>query len=279
MKLSKKAKKQLETINKAYDGSSACMKMQEKRGSKMLEKLKTVRYDNCKAYVDMVKDITKFIDECNYFIGIKRTRLDDIKVASKRFKYMSYNEMCQLGLKQDDIKAIRQRLNTITDGYKKMIHHMNKVQFDTIRETLDIINDDIMINLNSDFYECKVRMFRRPLVDVDWYLNDSMICSTEKRPYYGNCSSLEYFTEDSAIEPAPSPSRDLDKKQDSAATPTDKPNTKSFMDALIGCEALPFDVPEEIVGVFKQKEINKNISDVKERPDEKTFHISEDKKE
>lgn len=215
MKLSKKAKKHVETANKAFEGAKASMKIYEKRFSKVLGKCETNASDDRMPYIQDVRRITKYVNEGNTLISSLRMYFKDVKTASKRFKYMSFNESCQLGLKPDDIKNIRQRLNKIADAYPKMITEVHKIQFDMIRETLTRINDNIMVGLSSDFYECKVRMFRTPLVDIDWYLNGSFICSTEDRPYYKSLSADP--VKEPVKKPTPAPDRDLSKKSDPMA--------------------------------------------------------------
>ena len=191
---------------------------------------------------------------------------------------MSFNESCQLGLKPDDIKNIRQRLNKIADAYPKMITEVHKIQFDMIRETLTRINDNIMVSLDSDFYECKIRMFRTPLVDTDWYLNGSFICSTEERPYYKSLSADP--VKEPVKKPTPAPDRDLSKKSDTIAMENYRSKEpKSFVDALIGCGAIPSDVPGEMIGALNKEEIKADTEALKQAADEKSFSISDDKKE
>ena len=187
----------------------------------------------------------------------------DVKTASNRFKYMSFNETCQLGLKPDDIKNIRQRLNKIADAYPKMITEINKIQFDMIRETLSRINSNIMVELNSDFYECKIRMFRTPLIDIDWYLNGSFICSTEERPYY---KSLSADPVEDSIKKAPmNLSRDLKRKLDTPVAP--KSSEPMSLAAFVGC------------GVPKTDEIKADTETLKQIAAEKSFRVTDDKKE
>lgn len=276
MKLSKKSKKHVETANKAFEGAKASMKIYEKRFSKVLEKCETNFSDGRKLYIQDARRITKYINEGNTLICSLQMYFKDARSASKRFKYMSFNESCQLGLKPDDIKDIRQRLNKIADAYPKMITQVNKIQFDMVRETLSRINRDIMIDLNADFYECKIRMFRMPLMDVDWYLNGSFICSTEERPYYKSLSADP--VEEPVKKPAPAPNRDLSQKQDSDSADIDTPNSKSYMDALMKCCAFPPDMPKELVEQLKKEEPKQEPKE-DEKPEEKSFRISEDKKE
>lgn len=277
MKLSKKAKKQLETANKAFDGAKATMKIYEKRFSKVFDKFGDIRFaEDRHLYTEDVKRVTKYINEGNTMIGNLQMNLKDARSASKRFKYMSYNDITQMGLHPDDIKSIRQRLNKIVDDYQRMITQVNKIQFDMIRTALSKINTDIMVDLNSDFYECKVRMFRMPCVDTDWYLNGEMVCSTEERPYYASVSAPVFNTVSSS--PKPVLSRDLSEKTDATAIPITSTKAKSFMSALVDCAALPSDVPGEIIGVSKE-EVTADTETLKHASTEKPFHITEDKKE
>lgn len=274
MKLSKKAKKHVETANKAFEGAKASMKIYEKRFSKVLAKCETKVSDDRRLYFQDARRITAYINEGNTLICSLQMYFKDVRTTSKRFKYMSFNETCQLGLKPDDIKNIRQRLNKIADEYPKMIRQVNKIQFDMIRETLSQINSDIMVDLNSDFYECKIRMFRMPLVDIDWYLNGSFICSTEERPYYKSLSA------DPVEEPVKKPpmnlSRDLKRKLDTPAAPTS--STPMNLAAWAGCGAIPSDAPGEIIGAPKKEEIKADIETLKQAA-EKSFHVTDDKKE
>ena len=274
MKLSKKAKKHVETANKAFEGAKASMKIYEKRFSKVLAKCETKVSDDRRLYFQDARRITAYINEGNTLICSLQMYFKDVRTTSKRFKYMSFNETCQLGLKPDDIKNIRQRLNKIADEYPKMITQVNKIQFDMIRETLSRINSDIMVDLNSDFYECKIRMFRMPLVDIDWYLNGSFICSTEERPYYKSLSA------DPVEEPVKKPpmnlSRDLKRKLDTPAAPTS--STPMNLAAWAGCDVIPSDAPGEIIGAPKKEEIKADIETLKQAA-EKSFHVTDDKKE
>ena len=278
MKLSKKAKKHVETANKAFEGAKASMKIYEKRFSKVLGKCETNASDERMPYIQDVRRITKYINEGNTLICSLRMYFKDVKTASKRFKYMSFNESCQLGLKPDDIKNIRQRLNKIADAYPKMITEVHKIQFDMIRETLTRINDNIMVGLSSDFYECKVRMFRTPLVDIDWYLNGSFICSTEDRPYYKSLSADP--VKEPVKKPTPAPDRDLSKKSDTMAMEDWRSKTpKRFVDALVGCDVIPSDAPGEIISVPKKEEIKADVETLMQAAAEKSFRVTDDKKE
>lgn len=278
MKLSKKAKKHVETANKAFEGAKASMKIYEKRFSKVLAKCETKVSDNRRLYFQDVRRITKYVNEGNTLISRLQMYFKDVKTTSKRFKYMSFNETCQLGLKPDDIKNIRQRLNKIADAYPNMITEINKIQFDMIRETLTRINDNIMVSLNSDFYECKIRMFRTPLIDIDWYLNGSFICSTEERPYYKSLSADP--VKEPVKKPTPAPDRDLSKKSDTLAMENYRSKEpKSFVDALIGFGAIPSDVPGEMIGALNKEEIKADTEALKQAADEKSFRVTDDKKE
>ncbi len=278
MKLSKKAKKHVETANKAFEGAKASMKIYEKRFSKVLGKCETNASDDRMPYIQDVRRITKYINEGNVLISSLRMYFKDVKTASKRFKYMSFNESCQLGLKPDDIKNIRQRLNKIADAYPKMIAQVHKIQFDMIRETLTRINDNIMVGLSSDFYECKIRMFRTPLVDIDWYLNGSFICSTEDRPYYKSLSADP--VKEPVKKPTPAPDRDLSKKLDTMAMEDWRSKTpKSFVDALVGRDVIPSDAPGEIISVPKKEEIKADVETLMQAAAEKSFRVTDDKKE
>ena len=278
MKLSKKAKKHVETANKAFEGAKASMKIYEKRFSKVLGKCETNASDDRMPYIQDVRRITKYVNEGNTLISSLRMYFKDVKTTSKRFKYMSFNESCQLGLKQDDIKNIRQRLNKIADAYPKMITEVHKIQFDVIRETLTRINDNIMVSLDSDFYECKIRMFRTPLVDTDWYLNGSFICSTEDRPYYKSLSADP--VKEPVKKPTPAPDRDLSKKSDTMAMEDWRSNTpKRFVDALVGCDVIPSDAPGEIISVPKKEEIKADVETLMQTAAEKAFRVTDDKKE
>ena len=229
-------------------------------------------------YIQDVRRITKYVNEGNTLISSLRMYFKDVKTTSKRFKYMSFNETCQLGLKSDDIKNIRQRLNKIADAYPKMITEVHKIQFDMIRETLTRINDNIMVSLDSDFYECKIRMFRTPLVDTDWYLNGNFICSTEERPYYKSLSADP--VKEPVTKPLPALDRDLSKKLDTLAMENCRSKEpKSFVDALIDCGVIPSDVPGEITGAPKTEEIKADTETLKQIAAEKSFNISDDKKE
>lgn len=274
MKLSKKAKKHVETANKAFEGAKASMKIYEKRFSKVLGKCETNASDDRMPYIHDVRRITKYVNEGNTLISSLQMYFKDVKTTSKRFKYMSFNETCQLGLKPDDIKNIRQRLNKIADEYPKMITQVNKIQFDMIRETLSRINSDIMVDLNSDFYECKIRMFRMPLVDIDWYLNGSFICSTEERPYYKSLSADP--VEEPVKKPTPAPDRDLKRKLDTPVAL--KSSTPMNLAAWAGCGAIPSDAPGEIIGAPKKEEIKADIETLKQAA-EKSFRVTDDKKE
>lgn len=278
MKLTKKAKKHVETANKAFEGAKASMKIYEKRFSKVLGKCETNASDERMPYIQDVRRITKYINEGNTLICSLRMYFKDVKTASKRFKYMSFNESCQLGLKPDDIKNIRQRLNKIADAYPKMITQVHKIQLDMIRETLTRINDNIMVSLNSDFYECKIRMFRTPLVDIDWYLNGSFICSTEEHPYYKSLSADP--VKEPVKKPTPAPDRDLSKKSDTIAMENWRnKEPKSFVDALIDCGVIPSDAPGEIIGAPKKEEIKADTETLKQLAAEKSFRVTDDKKE
>ena len=159
-----------------------------------------------------------------------------------------------------------------------MIAQVHNIQFDMIRETLTRINDNIMVSLDSDFYECKIRMFRTPLVDIDWYLNGNFICSTEEHPYYKSLSADP--VKEPVTKPIPAPDRDLNKKLDTLAMencPRKEP--KSFVDALVDCGVIPSDVPGEITGAPKTEEIKADTETLKQIAAEKSFNISDDKKE
>ena len=278
MKLSKKAKKHVETSNKAFEGAKASMNIYEKRFSKVLEKCESNVSDDRMPYIQDVRRITKYVNEGNVLISSLRMYFKDVKTASKRFKYMSFNESCQLGLKPDDIKNIRQRLNKIADAYPKMIAQVHKIQFDMIRETLTRINDNIMVGLSSDFYECKIRMFRTPLVDIDWYLNGSFICSTEDRPYYKSLSADP--VKEPVKKPTPAPDRDLSKKSDTMAMEDWRSKTpKRFVDALVGCDVIPSDAPGEIISVPKKEEMKADVETLMQAAAEKSFRVTDDKKE
>lgn len=278
MKLSKKAKKHVETANKAFEGAKASMKIYEKRFSKVLGKCETNASDDRMPYIQDVRRITKYVNEGNTLISSLQMYVKDVKTTSKRFKYMSFNESCQLGLKPYDIKNIRQRLNKIADAYPKMISQVNKIQFDMIRETLTRINSNIMVYLNTDFYECKVRMVRTPLVDTDWYLNGSFICSTEDHPYYKSLSGDP--VKEPVKKPTPAPDRDLSKKLDTLAMENcHRKDPKSFVDVLVDCGVIPSDVPGEITGAPKTEEIKADTETLKQTAAEKSFNISDDKKE
>lgn len=278
MKLSKKAKKHVETANKAFEGAKASMKIYEKRFSKVLGKCETNASDDRMPYIQDVRRITKYVNEGNTLISSLQMYFKDVKTTSKRFKYMSFNESCQLGLKPDDIKNIRQRLNKIADAYPKMIAQVHKIQFDMIRETLTRINDNIMVGLSSDFYECKIRMFRTPLVDIDWYLNGSFICSTEDRPYYKSLSADP--VKEPVKKPTPAPDRDLSKKSDTMAMEDWRSKTpKRFVDALVGCDVIPSDAPGEIISVPKKEEMKADVETLMQAAAEKSFRVTDDKKE
>lgn len=278
MKLSKKAKKHVETANKAFEGAKASMKIYEKRFSKVLGKCETNASDDRMPYIQDVRRITKYVNEGNTLISSLQMYFKDVKTTSKRFKYMSFNETCQLGLKPDDIKNIRQRLNKIADAYPKMITEVHKIQFDMIRETLTRINDNIMVSLDSDFYECKIRMFRTPLVDIDWYLNGNFICSTEERPYYKSLSADP--VKEPLTKPLPALDRDISKKLDTLAMENCRSKEpKSFVDALVDCGVIPSDVPGEITGAPKTEEIKADTEALKQAADKKSFSITDDKKE
>lgn len=278
MKLSKKAKKHVETANKAFEGAKASMKIYEKRFSKVLAKCETKVSDDRRLYFQDARRITEYIKEGNTLICSLQMYFKDVKTTSNRFKYMSFNETCQLGLKPDDIKNIRQRLNKIADEYPKMITQVNKIQFDMIREILSRINSNIMVELNSDFYECKIRMFRMPLVDIDWYLNGSFICSTEARPYYKSLSADP--VKEPLTKPLPALDRDISKKLDTLAMENcHRKEPKSFVDALVNCGVIPSDVPGEITGAPKTEEIKADTETLKQIAAEKSFHVTDDKKE
>lgn len=278
MKLSKKSKKHVAVANKAFEGAKASMKIYEKRFSKVLVKCETKVSDDRRLYFQDVRRITKYVNEGNTLISSLQMYFKDVRTTSKRFKYMSFNETCQLGLKPDDIKNIRQRLNKIADEYPKMITQVNKIQFDMIRETLSRINSDIMVDLNSDFYECKIRMFRMPLVDIDWYLNGSFICSTEECPYYKSLSADP--VEEPVKKPTPAPDRDLSKKSDTITMENWRnKEPKSFVDALVNCGAIPSDVPGEMISVPKKEEMKADIETLMQTAAEKSFRVTDDKKE
>lgn len=278
MKLSKKSKKHVAVANKAFEGAKASMKLYEKRFSKVLDKCETNVSGDRMPYIQDVRRITKYINEGNVLISSLQMHFKNVKTASKRFKYMSFNETCQLNLKPDDIKNIRQRLNKIADAYPKMITEINKIQFDMIRETLSRINSNIMVELNSDFYECKIRMFRTPLVDIDWYLNGNFICSTDERPYYKSLSADP--VKEPLTKPLPALDRDISKKLDTLAMENCRSKEpKSFVDALVDCGVIPSDVPGEITGAPKTEEIKADTETLKQAADKKSFSITDDKKE
>ena len=72
MKLSKKAKKHVETANKAFEGAKASMKIYEKRFSKVLGKCETNASDDRMPYIQDVRRITKYVNEGNTLISSLR---------------------------------------------------------------------------------------------------------------------------------------------------------------------------------------------------------------
>lgn len=181
MKLSKRSAKQVENIEKAFNGIKATIKIYQKKYDKVFDKFDTVNDEHGKSYNVAIRKVNVFVIEGNSIMDTIVTNLNDVVTNNQRFKFMTYNEMCNRKLSQEDVRKICHYLTDIQAKYMRAMSQIKEIQFDAMREAMEIVNDDIYSSFHK--YECRVSIGPswvdgRKHVNMAWYHNNSYICST-----------------------------------------------------------------------------------------------------
>ena len=185
MKLSKRATKQIATIEKAFGGIKATMKIYQKNYKKVFETFDATDSEHGKIYNSAIRKVNGFVIEGNSIVDTVATNLNNVVVNNQRFKYMTYNELCNRKLSQEDIKKICHYLTDLQAKYMRIMSQIKEIQFNAMRESMEIVTNDIFANFHK--YECHVSIGPtwidgREHVNMAWYHNGDYICSTHPIP-------------------------------------------------------------------------------------------------
>ena len=185
MKLSKKSLKQVVTIEKAFNGIKATVKIYQKNYNKVFDKFDAVKSENGKIYTDAICKVNNFIVEGNSIMDTIKANLNNVVSTNQRFKYMTYAEMRNKKLSQDDVKKICHYLTDLQGKYFRALSRIKEIQFKAMQETLETINGDILAHMHK--YECRVSIGlsfsnASSCVKMAWYCDDNYICSTFSAP-------------------------------------------------------------------------------------------------
>lgn len=185
MKLSKRASKQVADIEKAFNGIKATVKIYQKNYIKLFDKFDGVDSEHGKTYTLAIRKLNGFVIEGNSIADTVTTNLNNVVTNIQRFKYMTYNEMCNRKLTQDDLKKICNHLTDLQAKYMHIISQIKEIQFNSMREVMEIVSDDIFARFHK--YECTVSIGPswvdgRQHVNMAWYHNGNYICSTYPVP-------------------------------------------------------------------------------------------------
>lgn len=181
MKLSKRAAKQVTTIEKAFNGIKATIKIYQKKHDKVFDKFDGVDSEHGKMYNIAIRKVNGFIIEGNSIMDTIKVNLNNVISTNQRFKYMTYNEMRNKKLSQDDVKKICHYLTDLQGKYFRVLSHIKEIQFNAMREALEIIDGDILASMHK--YECRVSTGlsfgnATRCVKMVWYCDGNYICST-----------------------------------------------------------------------------------------------------
>lgn len=181
MKLSKRGLKQVETIEKAFNGIKATIKIYQKKYDKVFDKFEALNDDHGKSYNVAIRKVNVFVIEGNSIMDTIVTNLNNVVTNNQRYKFITYNEMRNRKLSQEDIKKICHYLTDIQAKYIRAMSQIKEIQFDAMREAMEIVNDDIYSSFHK--YECHVSIGPswvdgRKHVNMAWYHNNNYICST-----------------------------------------------------------------------------------------------------
>lgn len=185
MKLSKNAKKQIATIEKAFSGIKATVKIYQKNGIKLFDKFDWTNTKCGRDYNTGIRKVNGFVIEGNSIADTIMTNINDLVATRQRFKYMTYYEICNRKLSQDDVKKICHYLTDIHAKYSRVLSTVKEIQFNAMREAMEIINNDILTCTLK--YECWVsigqsQIYGNPHVNMAWYHKGNYICSTYPIP-------------------------------------------------------------------------------------------------
>lgn len=185
MKLSKKSLKQVVTIEKAFNGIKATVKIYQKNYNKVFDKFDGVDSEHGKVYNDAIRKVNNFIVEGNSIMDTIKANLNNVISTNQRFKFMTYNEMRNKKLSQDDVKKICHYLTDLQRKYFRALSHVKEIQFNAMREALETINGDILSYNHK--YECRVSIGlsfgnATSCVKMAWYCDGNYICSTFSVP-------------------------------------------------------------------------------------------------
>lgn len=188
MKLSKRSIKQIVTIEKAFNGIKATVKIYQKNYDKLINKFDGTASDDGTVYTGAICKVNNFIMEGNSIIDTIKTNSNNVVSNIQRFKYMTYADMRNKKLSQDDIKKICHYLTEIRAKYLRALSHITEIQFNAIREAMEIINDDILSY--SHKYECRISSglsFGNGVghVKMTWFYDGNYLCSTFSVPNGG----------------------------------------------------------------------------------------------
>ena len=188
MKLSKRAAKQVRTIEKAFDGIKATIKIYQKNYNKTFDEFDTVDSKHGKVYTDAICKVNSFIMEGNSIMDTISANLNNVRSSNQRFKYMTYNEMCNKKLSQDDVKKICHYLTDVQEKYLRALSHIKEIQFNAMREAIEIINDGIIEYGHK--YECRIptgSFFVNGVghTKMAWFYDENYLCSTFSAPNGG----------------------------------------------------------------------------------------------
>lgn len=181
MKLSKRSAKQVTNIEKAFDGIKATIKIYQKKYNKVFDKFDAVDNEHGKSYNVAIRRVNSFVIEGNSIMDTIKANVNNVISTNQRFKYMTYNEMRNKKLSQDDVKKICNYLTDLQGKYFRALSHIKEIQFNAMRESLEIINGDILAYMYK--YECRVSIGLSfgndtSCVKMAWYCNGNYICST-----------------------------------------------------------------------------------------------------
>lgn len=185
MKLSKKSLRQVATIEKAFNGIKATVKIYQKNYNKVFDKFSGTEGEDGKVYNDAICKVNNFIVEGNSIMDTIKANLNNVISTNQRFKYMTYAEMRNKKLSQDDVKKICHYLTDLQGKYFRALSHVKDVQFNAMREALETINGDILGHMHK--YECRVSIGMSfgnasSCVKMAWYCDGNYICSTFAAP-------------------------------------------------------------------------------------------------
>lgn len=185
MKLSKKALKQVATIEKAFNGIKATIKIYQKNYNKVFDKFEASDSEHGKVYNVAIRRVNSFVIEGNSIMDTIRTNVNNVISTNQRFKYMTYNEMRNKKLSQDDVKKICNYLTELQGKYFRALSHIKEIQFNAMREALETVNGDVLAYMHK--YECRVSIGlsfgnATSCVKMAWYDNGNYICSTYPVP-------------------------------------------------------------------------------------------------